>query len=66
MGAKYDVSRCRSFEPLSVRFNLNQRSNYSTHIQGGILDLVFDSKRSSNVEWMFSPFSDHFVLIIDL
>ena len=56
----------RSFEPLSVRFNLNQRSNYSTHIQGGILDLVFDSKRSSNVEWMFSPFSDHFVLIIDL
>ena len=56
----------RTFLPLSSRFNLNQRSNYSTHIQGGILDLVFDSKRNSDVEWMFSPFSDHFVLMIDL
>ena len=52
--------------PFSSRFNLNQRSNYSTHIQGGILDLVFDDKRDNDVQWMFSPFSDHFVLLIDL
>ena len=52
--------------PFSSHFNLNQRSNYSTHIKGGILDLVFDSKRNNDVQWMFSPFSDHFVLLIDL
>ena len=52
--------------PFSSHFNLNQRSNYSTHIQGGILDLVFDDRRDNDVQWMYSPFSDHFVLLIDL
>ena len=55
-----------SMIPFSSRFNLYQRSNYSTHIKGGILDLVFDSKTDNDIEWMFSPFSDHFVLLIDL
>ena len=55
-----------SLNPFSSRFNLHQRSNYSTHIKGGILDLVFDDKRDDDVQWMFSPFSDHFVLLIDL
>ena len=55
-----------SLTPFSSRFNLHQRSNYSTHIKGGILDLVFDDKRADDVQWMFSPFSDHFVLLIDL
>ena len=55
-----------SLIPFSSHFNLYQRSNYSTHRKGGILDLVFDSKRNNDVEWMFSPFSDHFVLLIDL
>ena len=54
------------FEPLCSRFNLFQRSNYSTHIKGGILDLVFDDKRDTDVDWLFSPFSDHFVLLIEL
>ena len=56
----------KSMIPFSLRFNLYQRSNYSTHIKGGILDLVFDSKTDNDIEWMFSPFSDHFVLLIDL
>ena len=55
-----------SLTPFSSHFNLFQRSNYSTHIKGGILDLVFDDKLDSDVQWMFSPFSDHFVLLIDL
>ena len=55
-----------SLTPFSSHFNLFQRSNYSTHIKGGILDLVFDDKRDDDVQWMFSPFSDHFVLLIDL
>ena len=54
-----------SFIPFSSRFNFHQRSNYSTHIKGGILDLVFDDKRDTDVEWMFSPYSDHFILLID-
>jgi hypothetical protein len=55
-----------SLTPFSSHFDLSQRSKYSTHIKGGILDLVFDDKRDDDVQWMFSPFSDHFVLLIDL
>ena len=54
------------FESLCTYFNCVQRSGYSTHILGGILDLVFDNKRSEPVEWMPSPFSDHFIILIDI
>lgn len=55
------------FTDLCIAFKLIQRSNWSTHKYGGILDLVFDSNRSKeSVNWMPSPYSDHFVLIIDL
>ena len=54
------------FASFSSRFDFHQRSKYSTHIKGGILDLVFDSKKTTDVEWMFTPFSDHFILLIDL
>ena len=52
--------------PFRSHFSLHQRSNYSTHIKGGILDLVFDDKRASDVDWMFSPYSDHFILLVEL
>jgi hypothetical protein len=55
-----------SFAPFCSHFNLHQRSNYTTHIKGGILDLVFDDKRDTDVEWMFSPYSDHFILMVEL
>ena len=53
------------FDGICNRFSLTQRSNYSTHIFGGILDLVFHKKREP-VEWIPSPYSDHFVLIVDV
>ena len=43
----------------------SQRSQYSTHIYGGHLDLVFDNAKSEPVEWAPSPYSDHFVLIFN-
>ena len=52
-----------SLTPFSSYYNLHQRSNFSTHTKGGILDLVFDSGCQNDVEWMFLPFSDHFVLL---
>jgi exonuclease III len=55
-----------AYAELCQRFNFSQRSNYSTHIYGGILDLVFDTRKSSPVQWMPSPYSDHFVMMIDL
>ena len=55
-----------TFTPLCSHFNLHQRSNFSTHIKGGILDLVFDDSRNTTVQWMFSPYSDHFKLLIEL
>ena len=56
----------RMFEQLLTHFNCQQRSHYSTHIRGGILDLVFDDRRSESVQWMPSPISDHFVILIDV
>ena len=45
-----------------------QLSKYSTHRDGGILDLVLDNKEYIDcsepnlVKWVPTPFSDHFVL----
>ena len=55
------------FNPLIRQFKLHQRSQYSTHIHGGILDLVFDNGNCcESVSWIPSPYSDHFVLIIQI
>ena len=55
-----------AFQQLCEYFKFNQRVKYSTQILGGILDLVFDQKRTETVQWMPSPFSDHFVIIIEV
>ena len=52
--------------PLIQSFNLSQRSQYLTHIHGGILDLVFDTSNSNAVSFLPSPFSDHFVLFFQI
>ena len=52
------------FAPLVTRFHLYQRSDYTTHINGGILDLVFDNTVKNIVSWIPSPYSDHFILCI--
>ena len=54
------------FDPLIQSFNLYQRSQYSTHIHGGILDLVFDTSNSNTVSFLPSPFSDHFFLFFQI
>ena len=54
------------FHDICERFSLTQRSNYSTHIYGGILDLVFHNRKQEPVQWIPSPYSDHFVLITDI
>ena len=53
--------------PLIAQFNLHQRSQYSTHIHVGILDLVFDNSNCCElVSWIPSPYSDHYVLLIQI
>ena len=55
------------FQEFCYHLNLNHRSAYSTHIYGGILDLVFDNDPTKQaVKWMPSPYSDHFVLLMDI
>ena len=49
-------------DPLIQNFNLSQRSQYSTHTYGEILDLVFDTSNSNTVSSLSSPYSDHIVL----
>ena len=53
-------------DPLIQTFNLSQHSQYSTHIHGGILDLVFDTSNSSTVSSLPSAYSDHFVLFFQI
>ena len=55
-----------AFQRLLQEFNLHQRVTYSTHIHGGILDLVFDQARTDAVQWMPTPYSDHFLILIDI
>ena len=43
------------FDPLIQSFNLYQRSQYSTHIHGGILNLVFDTSNSDTVSFCGHP-----------
>ena len=59
-------SNIELFHDICTRYMFTQRSNYSTHIYGGILDLVFHNKKQEPVEWIPSPYSDHFVLTIDV
>ena len=54
------------FHGICMQFSLTQRSTYSTHIHGGILNLVFHNQKEESVEWIPSPYSDHFVLTIDI
>ena len=42
-------------------FNLFQRSQYSSHIYGGLLDLVFDISNFNVLSSLPSPYSEHFV-----
>ena len=54
-------------QPLVTRFHLQQRVKFSTHIQGGILDIVYDNSDSpEDADWLPSPYSDHFVIIVSI
>ena len=55
-----------AFEPMINQFYFQQWSRYSTHSNGGILDLVFDNENTDSVNWMSSPYSDHFVIYLGL
>ena len=47
-------------DPLIQNLKLSQRSQYSTHMHGGMLDLVFDTLNSNTVSSLLSTYSDHF------
>ena len=53
-------------DSLIQNFNSSQLSQYSTHIHGGILDLVFDTSNSNTVSSLLSPCSDHFILFFQI
>ena len=55
-----------AFKPIISRFHFQQRSCYSTHINGRILDLVLDDEKTDSVNWISSPYGDHFVIYLCL
>ena len=55
-----------AFEPMINRLHFQQRSLYLTHNNGGILDFVFDNENKNSVNWIPSPYSDHFVIYLGL
>ena len=56
-----DESNIVLFSELRRDFSLSQRSNSTTHVNGGILDLVFDNQSTSEVSFIPTIFSDHYV-----
>ena len=53
-------------DPLIQNFNLSQRSQYSTQIHGGLLNLVCDNSNSSAAYFLPSPYSEHFDLFFQI
>ena len=53
-------------DPLIQNSDLFQRLQYLNHIHGGLLDLIFDTSYSSAVSFLPSPYSDHFVLFLQI
>ena len=53
---------------LTDEFNFIQRLSFTTHIHGGILDLIFDNKKDDIEEstWIPTPYSDHLFLSIGI
>ena len=51
---------------LIQNFNMSQRSQYSIHIHGGLLNLVFDTSNSSAVSSLPSPYIDQFILFFEI
>ena len=48
-------------------FSMEQKSRFTTHNDGGILDLIFDTSLNENtVHWQPTAFSDHFILFYTL
>ena len=58
----------RYYIPIQQAFELHMKSNFSTHIHAGVLDLIFDtdSQRNHAWEWLPTPFSDHFIIFYGL
>ena len=54
------------FDNVLTRFAFTQRLNYSTHTYGEIVDLISRNRKQIPVEWLLSPYSDHFILLIDV
>ena len=56
------------YSPVKKAFNLHMQSNFATHICAGVLDLIFDtdSQRQHALEWLPTPFSDHFIIFYGL
>ena len=52
--------------PLIQSFDMSQHSQYLTHVHGAILDLVFASSNSNIVSVLPLPYSDHFVLFLQI
>ena len=52
--------------PLIQSFDMSQHTQELTHVHGGILDLVFASSNSNIVSVLPSPYSDHFVLFLQI
>ena len=55
------------FLAMKQEFTMHQKSNFATHEDGGILDLFFYTNLNLNdVQWLPTPFSDHFMLFFTI
>ena len=54
-------------DQFALQMNMVQKVTYSTHDQGGIIDLIFDTNgHGGTCDWLPTPFSDHFVIYYDM
>ena len=58
------TSKYRTMNLGDFNIDFQQQSRYSIHINGGILDLVLGDEKTDSVNWMPSPYSNHFVIYL--
>ena len=61
---QHDDKNVVLFDAIKQDHSLVQRSTFTTHMHGGILDLWFDTKFVAlSVTWIPTSYTDHFVLL---
>ena len=55
------------FAAIKQTHKMEQKTKYNTHVDGGILDLIFDNNLTcNNMKYIPTPYSDHYIVLYSM